>query len=279
MNEPSEYQNVTILNPILPGTYTFSVNGFNRGVGQGVQDTQGTLRVNGSSDSQNFNFYGYIQSKQSKTFTVPDNGVTYSLLLYAGTMGNTAYKSWTWKKVKLESGTTATDWSPSPQDTIDALTGIGTDISGLQAQIDGKIVAYWQTSDPSTGWTAQQKSDNTGDMWYDTDATTNALKRWNGTGWDVVSDDSAVKAYKLASTAKDTADGKRRVFVSTPTTPYNVGDLWTGGPTGDLRKCKVERLTGSYTASDWELASKYTDDSALTNFVNNTYTPAISVKK
>ena len=70
---------------------------------------------------------------------------------------------------------------------------------------------------------------------------------------------------KCGHPAQDTADNKRRVFVATPTTPYEVGDLWTGGPIGDLKKCKVERLTGAYNASDWELASKYTDDTEAIN--------------
>lgn len=64
-----------------------------------------------------------------------------------------------------------------------------------------------------------------------------------------------------AAAAKTAADSKAKVFTSTPTVPYKVGDIWTAGPTGDLMKCKVARSSGSYTASDWEKASKYTDDS------------------
>jgi len=48
-----------------------------------------------------------------------------------------------------------------------------------------------------------------------------------------------------------------RLFSSQPVTPYNVGDLWSGGPSGDLKKCKTERLTGAYVAADWELTSDY----------------------
>ena len=218
--------------------------------------------------------------KESLTFTATSTSTHLSIL---GAL-NPSYAYFIFvDNVKLEKGTVSTDWSPSPQDTIDALTGIGTSIGELQTQIDGKIVAYWQTSDPSTGWTAQQKSDNTGDMWYDTDAKTNALKRWNGTGWDVVSDDSAVKAYKLAATAKDTADGKRRVFTVTPPTlptpPYDIGDLWVQGNSGDIMRCQSAKILGDTASlSHWVKASKYTNDSALTNFVNDTYTPAISVK-
>lgn len=61
-------------------------------------------------------------------------------------------------------------------------------------------------------------------------------------------------------TAQLTADSKAKVFTSTPTTPYSVGDLWVQGTSGDVMRCKTARSSGSYTASDWEKASKYTDD-------------------
>ncbi|MBP3906686.1 MAG: hypothetical protein J6D12_06145, partial [Peptostreptococcaceae bacterium] len=60
--------------------------------------------------------------------------------------------------------------------------------------------------------------------------------------------------------AQLTADSKAKVFTSTPTTPYKIGDLWVQGTTGDVMRCKTARSSGSYTASDWEKASKYTDD-------------------
>lgn len=66
----------------------------------------------------------------------------------------------------------------------------------------------------------------------------------------------------------------RQNFVTTPTTPYYVWDLWSGGTTGDLKKCITQRLTGSYNAADWWLASKYTDDSGVTTIVWNTVTTA-----
>lgn len=62
------------------------------------------------------------------------------------------------------------------------------------------------------------------------------------------------------NTAQSTADSKAKVFTSTPTTPYKIGDLWVQGTTGDVMKCKTARSSGNYVASDWEKASKYTDD-------------------
>lgn len=69
---------------------------------------------------------------------------------------------------------------------------------------------------------------------------------------------------------------KARVFVTQPVPPYNVGDLWVQGSSGDIYECVTARSSGTYTASDWALASKYTDDSALTAFQNGAYAAFVS---
>lgn len=71
---------------------------------------------------------------------------------------------------------------------------------------------------------------------------------------------NATYALNKANSANALADSKSKVFTSTPTVPYKVGDLWVQGTNGDVMKCKTARASGSYTASDWEKASKYTDD-------------------
>ena len=43
------------------------------------------------------------------------------------------------------------------------------------------------------------------------------------------------------------------------------------GTNGDLMRCVTSRQSGEYVASDWVKATKYTDDSAINNFVKNTY--------
>ncbi len=83
----------------------------------------------------------------------------------------------------------------------------------------------------------------------------------NGLSTTVASHTSSItNAQNTANSANILADSKAKVFISTPTTPYKIGDLWVQGTSGDVMKCKVARGTGSYTASDWEKASKYTDD-------------------
>lgn len=136
-------------------------------------------------------------------------------------------------------------------------------IAELQSQIDGKIETYNQATDPSATWTtAELKAKHTGDLWYN--SKTEETMRWNGSAWSKLSDADAKAAKNLAMT-------KKRVFSVTPYPPYDTDDLWVQGTNGDLMRCVTSRQSGEYVASDWVKATKYTDDSAINNFVKNTY--------
>lgn len=76
-----------------------------------------------------------------------------------------------------------------------------------------------------------------------------------------------------------------KVFTSQPVPPYRAGDLWvnatySGVFDNDIVKAKdgVNKSEGqSFSINDWELASAYTSsDTALNNFINNTYTPFVN---
>jgi len=128
-------------------------------------------------------------------------------------------------------------------------------LSEIQSQLDGKIETWFQTTDPASSWTTTAlKKKHVGDMWFRTDK--NTLWRYSGSyTWQQIQDQKAIDAYNAASTAQDTADGKRRVFVTTPKPPYDIGDLWVDGK--DLRRCITKRTTGSYVANDWVIAVNY----------------------
>ena len=132
----------------------------------------------------------------------------------------------------------------------------------IQAQLDGKIESWFQSSDPATNWTTTAlKKAHVGDMWYS--SSTKLLKRYTVSGsaysWTTIEDQKAIDAYTAASKAQDTADGKRQVFVTQPKPPYDIGDLWlTGGKTdGILKRCITKRTSGSYVANDWVEAVYY----------------------
>lgn len=157
-------------------------------------------------------------------------------------------------------------------DFTESVTG---DLADLQDQIDGNIATWFYTgtptltNEPAVNWTTtEEKNQHLGDLYYDTN--TGYAYRFmvqNGVySWGRITDSDVTKALEDAANAQDTADSKRRVFVSQPTPPYDVGDLWVQGENGDILRCATARASGSYNASDWVLASKYTDDSALEIF-------------
>ena len=116
---------------------------------------------------------------------------------------------------------------------------------------------------PAVEWTTPEaKHAHIGDLYYD--KSTGIGYRWTenseGYYWDVIEDKQVQQALQDASRAQSTADGKVRCFSAQPYPPYEVGDLWVQGGSGDILCCQHDRESGSYVASDWVRASKYTDD-------------------
>ena len=158
------------------------------------------------------------------------------------------------------------------QDFIDnTLPG---ELSELRGIIDGQIESFFYNYDPTmsnypaSSWTTtEDKERHLNDTFTNTStgASWRFLKEGDEYKWVEIVDTATKKALKLSGEAKSTAASKRRVFVVEPTPPYEVGDLWTQGVSGDLMRCVKERLSGSYVSSDWEKASKYTDDTKVNN--------------
>lgn len=158
-------------------------------------------------------------------------------------------------------------------------------LNEMQSQLDGQIEQFFYEYDPTTSnapakdWTTTQlKEEHLGDLFYNT--TTGKVFRWVKNGnvysWQELQDSEVAQALALANDALALAGTKRRIFVSTPTTPYDVGDLWVQGSTGDIMRCRTARASGNYNAADWVKACKYTDDSGLTNFINNSFNPKVT---
>ncbi len=157
-------------------------------------------------------------------------------------------------------------------------------LSEIQSQLDGQIEQFFETYDPTLtnapakDWTtSQMKENHLGDLFYNTESgkVFRFIKNGSVYSWQVLQDSEVAQALALANDALALAKTKRRIFTSTPYTPYEVGDLWVQGGSGDIMRCKTSRATGSYTSSDWEKASKYTDNTELNKFINGTYNNAI----
>ena len=156
-------------------------------------------------------------------------------------------------------------------DISNGLTDAITKMGNLQDQIDDNITSWFFSgvptakNEPAASWTTDTvKKQHIGDLYYD--KLTGLGYRWvldNGTySWVVIRDTGVAKALADAAAAQAAADGKVRCFCSTPAPPYDVGDIWMQGNGGDILRCQTARQTGSYQASDWVKASKYTDDTA-----------------
>lgn len=157
-------------------------------------------------------------------------------------------------------------------------------LSEIQSQLDGQIEQFFETYDPTLtnapakDWTTNQMKENhLGDLFYNTESgkVFRFIKNGSVYSWQVLQDSEVAQALALANDALALAKTKRRIFTSTPYIPYEVGDLWVQGGSGDIMRCKTSRATGSYTSSDWEKASKYTDNTELNKFINGTYNNAI----
>ena len=142
------------------------------------------------------------------------------------------------------------------------------DISNLQDQVDGNISTWFFSgiptleNSPAVDWTTEEeKANHLGDLYYDKDtgyAYRFSLEN-NVYSWLKLTDSDVTEALALANAAQDTADSKRRVFVTTPTPPYDVGDIWFKD-NADLYRCRASRSSGEYSEVDWIIATKYTDD-------------------
>lgn len=154
-------------------------------------------------------------------------------------------------------------------DYAETVTG---SLGDLQDQIDGQIETFYYDYEPTlqnkpaSDWTnATERKKHIGDLLFN--KTTGYAYRFmqDGAtwGWTLVQDTDITKAMKAAENAQDTADHKRRVFVTKPQPPYDIGDLWSQGEDegGDILTCTVSRAKGaSYVQSDWQKLNKYTDD-------------------
>lgn len=145
------------------------------------------------------------------------------------------------------------------------------DLEKLQNQIDGKVEEYYYAYEPTldnlpaSEWkTEEDKKAHEGDKFFDK-STGHAYRFFRNDKteeyeWTLIQDADVIEALNKAAHAQETADGKRRVFVTTPQPPYDPGDLWVQGSAGDIMVCKTGKEEGAYKSDDWVKSSKYTDD-------------------
>lgn len=156
------------------------------------------------------------------------------------------------------------------EDYVDTVIGIA--VKDINTQY---FAAYDPTleNEPASEWTdTDTKDKHIDDIFYNT--TTKKMFRFIKSGdvysWENFDDPDIQKALNDASKAQDTADGKRRVFLVTPTTPYDAGDMWVTSTTdgkAEIKICKTSRQSGVFSSADW-ISPSYVDPDDVDNAIN-----------
>lgn len=199
-----------------------------------------------------------------KEITDDEGNITYERQLYIDDNGNirlAGNASIAWDSI------TGTE-NVVVKDTLDTLMGtlqkeFSDKIVDLEKQNDKKAETWYQGTDPSVDWkTTADKKGHQGDLWYDTQNQKTYIYGVNG--WEETKTNPPDDVF-------DKIDGKAQIFIVQPIPPYNVGDLWFNNETSDIMTCVKARATGNFDSTEWEKRNKYTDDSNLSTFLNNTY--------
>ena len=232
----------------------------------------GVNKVTGKSF---MNVYGdmYVGNRDGSSFIqyTPENG-----LILKGTLDiDTNFGNKTLKDTINEAG------NAYKEDLSSLQLSINKDIDNLQSQIDGSIETWFfdptptLTNPPASYWTTDEdKNKHLGDLYYSSKGRAYRFQLNSESGsyyWKDIVDTDITKALENAKKAQDTADGKRRVFVSQPTNSqaYDVGDIWVNatypsdGSTynNDMLRANSKKAEGEpFSIEHWTLASKYTDD-------------------
>lgn len=139
------------------------------------------------------------------------------------------------------------------------------DTQALITKIDGKAETWYQALDPSAAWvTTADKGAHVGDLWYNTT---------NQTTWyyeyDSVSDTYQWREQNVPQEVFDQIDGKARAFLTQPVPPYDIGDIWFEGTSGNILSCVTAKADGdSFSAADWQKKNFYIDQSAVNNSIS-----------
>lgn len=208
-----------------------------------------------------------IQSEWINTrgFTAKDNNGDVTLRVDA----DTGHVDIVANSFQLKGKTIQEIAKESAKNYVDSVVIDGIDVSTQY------FYAYDPTLEnvPASEWTdVDAKDKHLNDIFYNT--ITKKMFRFakndDTYGWENFDDPDIKVALDAASTAQDTADGKRRVFLVTPTPPYDEGDMWVTSTTdgkGEIKICKTSRKSGAFSSADW-ISPSYVDSDDVDNAIN-----------
>ena len=204
----------------------------------GIYNTSGSVKI----DQNGMTITAYASDTNKDLFTLQrkNEDGSYTKYVYVDDDGNIKIDG---RHIQMSAG----------EDIDDYMNGIKNE---LTSEINKKVETWYQDSDPSVNWT--DKSIHEGDLWKDTRDNKEYIYR-SGVWVEM----------PVPDVVFDQIDGKSSVYVTQPTTPYNVGDLWFTG--SEIMTCVTNRTSGQFVGGDWRRNESYTDDSGLNKFVNTEY--------
>lgn len=150
-------------------------------------------------------------------------------------------------------------------------------IKEVRNQIDGKAETWYREKDPSEEWKDDITRDrHLGDLWYNTTEKKNYI-------YQLVQGEGGARVYGwveidgVPDGVYDYVDTKAQIFVrpARPEAPYHTNDLWlvlVDSKATVIKRSKATRLEkGTEDNDDWVLACGYTDDSALKEFIDGSF--------
>lgn len=175
-------------------------------------------------------------------------------------------------------------------------------IEDLEKIADGKITTYYYSGVPTLStyptneWALDEYENHVGDMYYDKEtgyaykflfdnelneylwrretnpeliealAKANSALEMAGSAQETANNAQGVanSAQGTANNAQALANSKMQVFIQTPYPPYKIGDLWFKDDQV-IYRCRAEKESGSYSETDWTLATDFTNDDYAKN--------------
>lgn len=161
------------------------------------------------------------------------------------------------------------------KDVDDMINDVQANLDLIKEQTDKEYTLWFfeyaptLSNIPASDWTTDDlKALHEQDMFYNraSGLAYRFVKSGNVWKWEDITDQQTIKALENAAKAQDTADSKRRVFVSQPndSDTYDVGDLWVNATYGSLYDndslvCKTAKPAGSaFSIAHWQPSSNIT---------------------
>lgn len=164
------------------------------------------------------------------------------------------------------------------KDVDETINDLQADMDLVKEQTDKEYTLWFFDYDPTlenlpaSDWTTDElKTMHEQDMFYNrlTGHGYRFEKDGSSWSWNDITDHLTLKALEDASKAQDTADGKRRVFVSQPkdSDAYDIGDMWVNATysgegvsyKNDSLVCMTAKAAGtSFSIKHWQPSSTAT---------------------